>query len=119
RPSPDVVPFLQPSNTQPRLAIPTVAASKPVRNSEAGGSAASGNADAKSVGGDADLLVLGVDPSGPATDISLPAGNRWGSFSISPVGGVPGSAGGVNYGIEGGGKGGIGAGGDEMAGGGP
>jgi TonB-like protein len=118
-PSPDVVTFLQPSNVQPHLAIPTVAASKPVRNSEVGGSAGSGDADRKSIGDGADLLVLGVDPAGASTDVSLPAGNRWGNFSISPVGGVPGSAGGVNYGIEAGGKGGIGAGGDESTGVGP
>src|SRR5580704_15503547 len=112
--------FLQPSNTQPRFPIATGAAAKPTRNSaDEAGSRSSGDAAGKSGGDGADLLVLGVDPSGPATEVSLPAGNRWGSFSISPAGGVPGSAGGVNYGMEGGGKGGIGAGGDGSTGVGP
>ncbi len=112
--------FLQPSSTQPRLPIATGAAAKPTRNSaEQAGSRSSGDAVASSGGDGADLLVLGVDPSGPATEVSLPAGNRWGSFSISPAAGAPGSVGGVNDGVEGGGKGGIGAGGDGSTGVGP
>lgn len=112
--------FLQPSNTQPRLPIATGAVAKPNRNAaEKSGSANSRDAEEKAGGDGAELLVLGVDPSGPATEVSLPAGNRWGSFSISPAGGVPGSAGGVNYGVVAGGKGGIGSGGDGSTGVGP
>jgi hypothetical protein len=112
--------FLQPSNTQPRLPIASGAVAKPNRNAAVkSGSAGSRDAEEKGGGDGADLLVLGVDPSGPATEVSLPAGNRWGSFSISPAGGTPGSAGGVNYGMEAGGKGGIGAGGDGSTGVGP
>jgi hypothetical protein len=118
-PSSDVITFLQPSNAQPRLPIPTVAAAKPVRNSGAGGSAGSGDAAGQSIGDNTDLLALGVAPSGAATELNLPAGNRWGNLSVSPAGGEPGSAGGVNYGVEGGGKGGIGEGGDGSTGVGP
>jgi Gram-negative bacterial TonB protein C-terminal len=109
--------FLQPSDTQPRLPIPTGAVAKPNRNAaENSGSAGSRDAEEKGGGAGADLLVLGVDPSGSAAEVSLPTGNRWGSFSISPAGGTPGSAGGVNYGMEAGGKNGIGAGGDGSTG---
>jgi hypothetical protein len=112
--------FLEPSNTQPRLPIPTGAVAKPNRNAaENSGSAGSRDAEEKGSGDGADLLVLGVDPSGPVSEVSLPAGNRWGSFSISPAGDAPGSAGGVNYGMEAGGKNGIGAGGDGSTGVGP
>ena len=112
--------FLEPSSTQPRLPIPTGAVAKPNRNAaESSGSAGSRDAEEKGSGDGADLLVLGVDPSGPASEVSLPAGNRWGSFSISPAGDTPGSAGGVNYGMEAGGKNGIGAGGDGSTGVGP
>jgi Gram-negative bacterial TonB protein C-terminal len=112
--------FLPPSTTQPRLPVATAVAAKPTRNAtEEGGSKGAGNAEKLSSGDGVDLLVLGVDPAGPAADVSLPAGNRAGSFSISPAGGTPGSAGGVNYGMEAGGKGGIGAGGDGSTGVGP
>jgi hypothetical protein len=109
--------FLQPSNTQPRLPIPTGAVARPNRNAtENSGSAGSHDSEEKGSGDGADLLVLGVDPSGPVSEVSLPAGNRWGSFSVSPAGSTPGSAGGVNYGMEAGGKNGIGAGGDGSTG---
>ncbi len=112
--------FLPPSTTQPRLPVATGAAAKPTRNApEEGGSNGVGNAEKPSGGDGIDLLVLGVDPAGPVSEVSLPAGNRAGSFSISPAGGTPGSAGGVNYGMEAGGKGGIGAGGDGSTGVGP
>lgn len=112
--------FLQASNTQPRLPIPTGAVAKPNRNAaEKSGSANSRDAEETGSGDGAELLVLGVDPSAPATEVSLPAGNRWGSFSISPAGGTPGSAGGVGYGVKAGGKGGIDLGGDESTGVGP
>ena len=112
--------FLQPSNTQPRLPIATGAVAKPNRNAtEKSGSANSRDAEHNGSGDGAELLVLGVDPSGPATEVSLPTGNRWGSFSISPAGGTPGSAGGVGYGMVAGGKGGISSGGDGSTGVGP
>ena len=112
--------FLPPSTAQPRLPVATGATAKPTRNApEEGGSRGAGNAEKQSSGDGVDLLVLGVDPSGSATEVTLPSGNREGSFSISPAGGTPGSAGGVEYGMEAGGKGGIGAGGDGSTGVGP
>jgi Gram-negative bacterial TonB protein C-terminal len=111
--------ILQPSATQPRLPIPISGAAKPTLNGAGEGRRDTGNGDAANAADGTDLLVLGVDPAGPATQVSLPAGNRWGNLSISPVGKEPGSAGGVNYGVEGGGKGGIGAGGDGSTGVGP
>jgi hypothetical protein len=111
--------FLKPSVTQPRLPIPGAGAAKPTLHGSAGGRRGSGNGEGTNIPDGTDLLVLGVDPSGQATAVSIPAGNRWGNFSISPAGKEPGSAGGVNYGAEGGGKGGIGAGGDGSTGVGP
>lgn len=119
-PSSPLMTFLQPSNTQPRLPIATGAVSKPNRNTaEKSGSTGSRDAEEKAGGDGAELLVLGVDASGPAAGVSLPTGNRWGSFSISPAGGTPGSAGGVSNGTVAGGKGGIDAGGDGSTGVGP
>jgi hypothetical protein len=111
--------FLKPSVTQPRLPIPISGAAKPTLNGAASGSRDSGNGKGANIPDGADLLVLGVDPAGPATAVSIPAGNRWGNFSISPAGTEPGSVGGVGAGVEGGGKGGIGAGGDGSTGVGP
>ncbi len=111
--------FVKPSVTQPRLPIPTSGAAKPTLNGAASGSRDSGNGKGANIPDGTDLLVLGVDPAGPATAVSIPAGNRWGNFSISPAGTEPGSVGGVGAGVEGGGKGGIGAGGDGSTGVGP
>jgi hypothetical protein len=114
-----LVTFLKPALTQPRLAIPISGAAKPTLNRAAGGHRDSGNGEGANIPDGTDLLLLGVDPAGPAAAVSIPAGNRWGNFSISPAGKEPGSAGGVDYGMEGGGKGGIGAGGDGSTGEGP
>ena len=111
--------FLKPPVTQPRLPIPVSGAAKPTLNGTAGGRRDSGSGEGANIPDGADLLVLGVDPAGPATVVSIPAGNRWGNFSISPAGKQPGSAGGVTYGTVAGGKGGIGAGGDGSTGMGP
>ncbi len=111
--------FLQPSVTEPRLPIPSAGAAKPTLHGTSGARKDSGSGEGTNIPDGTDLLVLGVDPAGPATAVSIPAGNRWGNFSISPAGKEPGSAGGVNYGAEGGGKGGIGAGGDGSTGVGP
>jgi hypothetical protein len=111
--------FLNPSATQPRLRIPISGAPKPTLNGAARGHIGTGNGEGANIPDGTDLLVLGVDPAGPATAVSIPAGNRLGEFSISPAGEEPGSVGGVNYGIVAGGKGGIGAGGDGSTGMGP
>ena len=99
--------FLQSSVTQPRLPIPVSGAAKPTLNGAAGGHRDSGNGEGANIPDGADLLVVGVDPAGPATAVSIPVGNRWGNFSISPAGKEPGSAGGVNYGMVAAAQGGI------------
>jgi len=107
-----LMPVLPPSQTQPSLPIPLAGMGAPVRASNEGSSRFPGNPP-----GDApDLLVLGVDP-GIATDaLSLPAGGRWGEFSVGPHGGVPGSPGGDPAGVVGGGSGGGTSGGDASTG---
>ncbi|MCL5005404.1 MAG: energy transducer TonB [Acidobacteria bacterium] len=65
------------------------------------------------------LLVLSLNPAPPASSISIPAGNRYGAFSISPGGNQPGSPSGVNGGTLNGGEGGPGSGGDNSTGVGP
>jgi hypothetical protein len=65
------------------------------------------------------LLVLGIDPAAATGNLALPAGNRYGEFSISPFGGQPGSPGGVPGGDPQGGSGGPGTGGDGSSGIGP
>ena len=111
--------LLKPSVTQPRLPIPVSGATKPTLNGAAGGRRDSGSGEGANIPDGTDLLVLGADPAGPSTMVSIPAGNRWGNFSISPAGKEPGSVAGVNYGMVAGGKGGIGAGGDGSTGMGP
>ncbi len=52
------------------------------------------------------LIALGIDPAPPSGEISVPPGNRAGSFSIGPSGKVPGTPAGSPAGLEGGGAGG-------------
>jgi hypothetical protein len=59
------------------------------------------------------LLIIGVDPSEEMSRISLPAGNRWGEFSVSVMGEQPGSPGGSLTGIANSGSGAKGPGGDK------
>ena len=111
--------YLDPSTSQPRLAIPLAGAAKPAAKTGNGTTSASANGGVSAPGDGNDLLVVGVDP-GPATaSIALGPGNRWGDFSISPAGGQPGSPGGSAGGVAGGGSGGKGAGGDGSTGVGP
>ena len=109
---------LAPVVQQPRLPVAPLAPPRAVAGASA--SIAGGGA-APSVGNPGDLnstglLILGTDPAAPGSSISLPPGNRYGSFSISPAGGDAGSPGGVAGGVAGGGTGGSGSGGDESTG---
>ncbi len=111
--------YLDPSTSEPRLAIPVATAAKPTMKTGNGAASASPNGGVSAPGDGNDLLVIGVDP-GPATSsIALGPGNRWGDFSISPAGGQPGSPGGAPGGSVSGGTGGKGAGGDGSTGVGP
>jgi Gram-negative bacterial TonB protein C-terminal len=71
---------------------------------------------AEANGSSARLLVLSLNPAPPASSIAIPAGNRYGAFTISPAGNQPGSPSGVNGGTLNGGEGGPGSGGDNSTG---
>jgi len=108
---------IAPTTPQPRLPVPlaltpgTVPAASTASTTAAGGPANDGNP------GEANgLLILGTDPVAAGASISLPPGNKYGAFSISPAGGEPGSPGGVSGGIAGAGTGAAGSGGDESTG---
>jgi TonB-like protein len=73
------------------------------------------NSGAPAAGDGSGVVIIGVDPSEAAL-LNLPAGNRWGDFSISPGGGRPGSPGGAAAGSASAGNGGSGPGGDRSTG---
>jgi outer membrane biosynthesis protein TonB len=107
---------LAPTTAQPRLPVPLALTPGAVpARSAASATAAGGVAGDVNPGEPNGLLIMGTDPVPGGASISLPPGNRYGAFSISPAGGEPGSPGGV-LGGGGGGTGGVGAGGDESAG---
>jgi hypothetical protein len=105
--------LLKPSDTQPQLAIP-------LEGGNGAPLARSPSSSGSVVGGPStdgpDLLVLGVSPADATEALSLPAGNRWGEFSIAPPTGTPGSPGGDPESTVGGGTGGGAAGGDASTG---
>ena len=68
------------------------------------------------IANDQGLVVLNVDPGGPAEILSLPEGNRYGSFGIAPGVSRPGSPGGREAAAMHGGVGGAGPGGNESSG---
>jgi TonB-like protein len=100
--------LLKPSNAQPRLAIPL--AGEALRLQSPKNTVANALEPPSTQPGD--IVALGVDPSAPTDQISLPGGNRWGEFSIGPAGGDPGAPGGGPNGTVGGGIGVAGLGGD-------
>ncbi len=67
-------------------------------------------------GSQASLLSLSLDPAPPTSKLSIPAGNRYGAFTISPSGTHPGSPSGNTGGSPTGGVGGPGSGGDASTG---
>jgi len=71
---------------------------------------------ALSNGSETRLLSLSLDPGPPTDKLSIPAGNRYGAFTISPAGTHAGSPSGVNGGSPMGGSGGPGSGGDNSTG---
>ncbi|MGB9242856.1 MAG: energy transducer TonB [Candidatus Acidiferrales bacterium] len=115
-PKPPLVSYLDPSTSQPKLAIPLAGAAKPTMKSGNGGATGAANGGVAAPGDGNDLLVVGVDPAPAGSVIGLGPGNRWGEFSISPAGGQPGSPGGSPGGVAGGGSGGNGSGGDGSTG---
>ena len=118
-PKTPLVTYLDPSSSQPRLAIPLAGAAKPTLKTGNGGPSGAANGGVAAPGDGNDLLVVGVDPGPAGSVVALGPGNRWGEFSISPAGGQPGSPGGSPGGVVGGGTGGTGLGGDGSTGVGP
>jgi hypothetical protein len=82
--------FLRTSDARPQLAIPVSGGGAPIQRASGAPSAASGGNSTDPAG----LMLLGVDPATANTQFSLPAGNRWGQFSIAPPAGPDGSPGG-------------------------
>ena len=105
---------LTPATAQPSLPVPLALTPGAARGASAA-AAAGGITGDVNPGDPNGLLIMGTDPAVGGASISLPPGNKYGAFSISPAGGEPGSPGGVPGGGAGG-TGGIGAGGDESAG---
>jgi hypothetical protein len=108
------VPLLEATVSAPRLPMPIAsslaAPQAPNRSPSGKGSAADqGAADAAGRG----LLILSTDPAPANSMLSLPLGNRYGAFSISPEGGQPGAPGGAPGGDPQGGTGGPSQGGGE------
>lgn len=105
-----------PTVPQPRLPIPAVSSLAAPRAHAGTGSSAEGVAGAEAsdvaVRG---LLVVSADPA-DSSFAALPPGNRFGGFSISPNGNLPGSPGGVPGGDMRAGGGGSGTGGDSSVG---
>ncbi|HTU33999.1 MAG TPA: energy transducer TonB [Candidatus Acidoferrum sp.] len=80
--------FLKTSDS-PQLTIPVSSGGAPIERT----SSPSASSPAKPANA-AGLMVLGVDPAPPNSQFSLPAGNRWGQFSIAPPPASVGSPGG-------------------------
>jgi hypothetical protein len=112
---------LRPTNSQPKLPLPTGAIPRPVRRDAATDGAAGSEVPEVGVAGDnRAILAIGIDPSGPNAGIAVPPGNRFGDFTIAPGAGNSGSPGGRPSGEPGGGgSGGNGRAGDESVGIGP
>jgi hypothetical protein len=126
---PDVVPVPR-SASEPVLALGAVVNARPhlpvppppalgtahvpqARNAAAG--AGFGASEETSEARDS-LLTISVDPAGIMDLLAIPPGSRYGAFSVSPAGGMPGSPGGVLGGQIGAGTDGVGSGGDGSTG---
>ena len=100
----------------PQLAVPPATTAPATQaNATSTDGAASGGArlpappqvaTGTSIGALGQLIALGIDPASPGGEISVPVGNRSGSFSIAPSGKAPGTPAGLLAGLEGGGAGG-------------
>ncbi|MGC1686498.1 MAG: energy transducer TonB [Candidatus Acidiferrales bacterium] len=98
---------------QPHLLVPMSSGSVATPRS---GRVATGGGGTEEESGANGLLVVSTDPAGAAQLSELLGGNRYGSFTISPAGGQPGSPGGVAGGDPHGGTGGAGTGGNGSVG---
>lgn len=71
--------FLKTSDAQPQLTIPVSGGGAPIQRPNR-----PDDASAAKSAGPAGLILLGVDPATAKDQFSLPAGNRYGQFSIAP-----------------------------------
>lgn len=77
------------------------------------------NDEVQTAGDGSGVVVISVDPAEEAALAKLPAGNRWGDFTIAPGGGHPGAVNGSENGMSGAGSHSTGGGGDLVPGAGP
>jgi hypothetical protein len=87
-------------NIVPNAGLPVAPPQEPMKRPSApkGGPAASAIPDTPGSSGGAgshDLIVIGTNPNDAATQLALPPGNRYGSFSLSPDAAGEGSVGGT------------------------
>jgi hypothetical protein len=83
-----LVGFLEPANSRPRLPVFSGALAAPIPKPVSSGTVVSGGAD-NGTPDETSLLIIGVDPSGPTSQLALSPGNRWSEFSISALGEGP------------------------------
>jgi len=105
--------------TNPHLPIPPPAESAPaasLNGAQAAPASDSGSQTQPLAGADAGLLALSLGNAASTSSLTLPLGNRYGAFSVSPAGSRPGSPGGVEGGDPQGGTGGGTNGGDSSTG---
>ena len=103
------------TSDSPKLTIPVSGGGAPIQRVSGGSSSASTGNSTDAAG----LMLLGVDPATANAQFSLPAGNRWGQFSIAPPSSPEGSPGGDPRGEGSGGAGAGASAGDASTGPGP
>jgi hypothetical protein len=99
------------ANLSPKLALPEPPPPEPAPVEASAGEQAAAIAF-PGLESTVDLLSLSIQPEALGGPVTLPAGQRYGEFSISPNAGPPGALGGAADGVEGAGTGGPGPGGD-------
>lgn len=105
--------------TNPNLPVPPPADSAPAALPNGAQEAPASNSSSQSqplAGGDAGFLALSLGNVSSSPSLTLPLGNRYGAFSVSPAGSRLGSPGGVEGGDPQGGTGGGTNGGDSSTG---
>ncbi len=98
---------------------PSEPAAPPSDANVSGSGKATKKDDVQTAGDGSGIVVIGVDPAEAAALVNLPAGNRWGDFTIAPNGGQPGAVNGSENGTVGAGSHATGGGGDRVPGVGP
>jgi hypothetical protein len=103
-----------------RAGQPAAPAAPASDSADASGKGKASKSDEVQTAGDGSgVVVISVDPAEAAALVNLPAGNRWGDFTIAPGSGQAGAVNGSEHGVEGAGSHATGAGGDLVPGVGP